>query len=86
MEGCVDIWNMEVLKAGKGAHFKTPIHPSCNWEKMESTLKHQLPTNVFVTSHNSEHLTLRNVVSEPQYRKITENTRQVISCFFFAFC
>nr|CAB3265662.1 RNA methyltransferase-like protein 1 [Phallusia mammillata] len=74
MEGCVDIWNMEVLKTARGAHFKTPIYPSCDWEKLEKFFRANRPQNLFVSSDKPGEISLNDFVSDSHYQKISANS------------
>lgn len=44
--GCVDAWEPKVLRAAMGAHFRLPIYPSVDWDKMENHLPRAVTVHV----------------------------------------
>ncbi|KAG7243129.1 hypothetical protein INR49_016504 [Caranx melampygus] len=45
-KGCVDAWEPKVLRAAMGAHFRLPIYPSVDWDKMENHLPKAVTVHV----------------------------------------
>lgn len=42
-KGCVDPWELKVLRAGAGSHFRIPIHSGIAWEHMPSYVSPEMP-------------------------------------------
>ncbi|XP_071353099.1 rRNA methyltransferase 3A, mitochondrial isoform X2 [Trachinotus anak] len=45
-KGCVDAWEPKVLRAAMGAHFRLPIYPSLDWDKIETHLPKPVTVHV----------------------------------------
>lgn len=50
-KGCVDPWELKVLRAGAGSHFRIPIHSGIAWEHMPSYVTPETP--VYLADHRS---------------------------------
>nr|KAF7408930.1 hypothetical protein H0235_013782 [Vespula pensylvanica] len=75
LKGCVDLWDMKVLRSAVGAHFRLPIYQSTS-NDLSSFISDGM--NVFVTDNNTIHNTnkvFNNFNSETKYSisKIYEN-------------
>uniref|UniRef100_A0A3B4UC41 Mitochondrial rRNA methyltransferase 3 n=1 Tax=Seriola dumerili TaxID=41447 RepID=A0A3B4UC41_SERDU len=44
--GCVDAWEPKVLRAAMGAHFRLPIYPSLDWDKIQNHLPKPVTVHV----------------------------------------
>uniref|UniRef100_A0A224Z9E7 Spou rrna methylase family protein n=1 Tax=Rhipicephalus zambeziensis TaxID=60191 RepID=A0A224Z9E7_9ACAR len=53
-KGCVDPWELKVLRAGAGSHFRIPIYSGIAWEYMPSYMSPETP--VYLADHRSEEL------------------------------
>ncbi|KAL3185913.1 hypothetical protein MRX96_028789 [Rhipicephalus microplus] len=53
-KGCVDPWELKVLRAGAGSHFRIPIYSGIAWEYMPSYVSPETP--VYLADHRSEAL------------------------------
>lgn len=53
-KGCVDPWELKVLRAGAGSHFRIPIYSGIAWEYMPSYVTPETP--VYLADHRSEEL------------------------------
>ncbi|XP_002736012.2 rRNA methyltransferase 3A, mitochondrial-like [Saccoglossus kowalevskii] len=45
-KGCVDIWDLKVLRAGAGAHFRTQIHNNLPWDSVKNYLDDDVVVHV----------------------------------------
>ncbi|XP_070571729.1 rRNA methyltransferase 3, mitochondrial-like [Ptychodera flava] len=45
-KGCVDIWDLKVLRAAAGAHFRAPIHNNLTWENVTNYFDEDTVVNV----------------------------------------
>ncbi|XP_022615507.1 rRNA methyltransferase 3, mitochondrial [Seriola dumerili] len=45
-KGCVDAWEPKVLRAAMGAHFRLPIYPSLDWDKIQNHLPKPVTVHV----------------------------------------
>lgn len=50
-KGCVDPWELKVLRAGAGSHFRIPIHSGIAWEYMPSYVTPE--TAVYLADHQT---------------------------------
>lgn len=53
-KGCVDPWELKVLRAGAGSHFRIPIYSGIAWEHMPSYVTPETP--VYLADHRSDEL------------------------------
>ncbi|XP_062873005.1 rRNA methyltransferase 3A, mitochondrial [Trichomycterus rosablanca] len=45
-QGCVDAWEPKVLRAAMGAHFRIPIFPGLDWDRISEHLPEQVTVHV----------------------------------------
>ncbi|XP_075541336.1 rRNA methyltransferase 3, mitochondrial isoform X2 [Dermacentor variabilis] len=50
-KGCVDPWELKVVRAGAGSHFRIPIYSGIAWEHMPSYVTPETP--VYLADHRS---------------------------------
>ncbi|KAK8788041.1 hypothetical protein V5799_022182 [Amblyomma americanum] len=51
-KGCVDPWELKVLRAGAGSHFRIPIHSGIAWEHMPSYVTPE--TAIYLADHRTD--------------------------------
>ncbi|XP_043678840.1 rRNA methyltransferase 3, mitochondrial [Vespula pensylvanica] len=69
LKGCVDLWDMKVLRSAVGAHFRLPIYQSTS-NDLSSFISDGM--NVFVTDNNTIHNTNKNM----EFPKSDETLKQ----------
>jgi len=75
LEGCVDIWNMEVLKAARGAHFRIPVVP-LPLPALQDIAHREQPQKVIIAAEKQPSpLTLQDCVNPSVYQEVTKSTR-----------
>ncbi|XP_056303180.1 rRNA methyltransferase 3B, mitochondrial [Danio aesculapii] len=62
-KGCVDIWELKVLRAAMGAHFRLPIIPNLTWTEISN---HLPKTSTVYAADNHSTTTAKHNNSTPQ--------------------
>ncbi|XP_077996373.1 rRNA methyltransferase 3, mitochondrial-like [Glandiceps talaboti] len=76
-KGCVDIWDLKVLRAGAGAHFRAPIIHNLHWQDVKSHLDDD--TTVYLADcRNSEAEEMAALENEEQESRKTNFQNQML--------
>lgn len=68
-KGCVDPWELKVLRAGAGSHFRIPIYSGIAWEHMPSYVSPDMPV----------YLADNHIVREPAPRRHHSSSRKGVN-------